>query len=60
MIQEQQLDVRYRPQKRSTFTGLLVWGSTVLSMDLPLVTVIDITERERRTNYTQLDQQDKA
>jgi hypothetical protein len=31
-----------------------------LSLDLSLITALDITERERRTSCTQLDQQDKA
>jgi hypothetical protein len=35
-------------------------GLTIISLDLPLVAALDITERERRATYTQLDQQGKV
>jgi hypothetical protein len=40
--------------------GISRYGVQPLSLDLLLVTILGITERERRTACTQLDQQGKA
>jgi hypothetical protein len=35
--------------------GLPIWGSIVVRLDLPLVTALGITGRERKTTCTELD-----
>jgi hypothetical protein len=53
-LQGQNLALRCRPQKRPMRVGDPNTGSNQQESGPPIVTVIGVTERKRRTNCTQL------